>query len=493
MPEGDPGPGGTTRSKDLMNTHAPAPAAILEKLSAARDHSADARTRFAFLAETSRCLAGSLDFEATLATGAGLALPHFGTWCMVDIVEEDDTIRRVAVIHPDEEKQRLAREFYRVHPPGRGDPLGAPRVIRTQESEFVLAHDDVLNGIADEAHRALLQELGARSFLMVPMSARGRTLGAITFVSDERREYDDADLLLGEDLGRRCAMAVDNARLYAASQQAQQAAEAALVAATVIAQRTEELLGEANVARHEAEEADRAKTHFLGTISHEFRTPITAMQGFTMLLSDDTAAPLTDTQRHQVERISAASDHLLTLIEEILGFAHQNAGHAVLRLREVDLRDVVRDAGAMVESLAAAKGLQFRLRLPEEPMPFRTDPGKLRQIILNLVANAVKFTDAGEIGIHAESAAGSVLLRISDTGIGIAPQHSEQVFAAFWQVDQSSSRVGGIGLGLAVTRQLAGLLGGEVTMESTPDSGSIFTVRLPLVLPVPDTGSGLVD
>jgi signal transduction histidine kinase len=319
------------------------------------------------------------------------------------------------------------------------------------------------------------------------MSARGRTLGAITFVSDERREYDAADLLLGEDLGRRCAMAVDNARLYAASQRAHQVAEAARVAATVIAQRTEELLGEANVARHEAEEADRAKTHFLGTISHEFRTPLTAMQGFTTLLSDEAGAPLTDTQRHQVERISAASDHLLTLIEEILGFAHQSAGHAELRLREVDLRDVVRDAGAMVESLAAAKGLQFRLRLPEEPIPFRTDPGKLRQIILNLVANAVKFTDAGEVRLDAESAAGSVLLRVTDTGIGIAPQHSEQVFAAFWQVDQSSSRVGGIGLGLAVTRQLAGLLGGEVTLESTPDSGSIFTVRLPLILPVPDT------
>ena len=163
------------------------------------------RTRFAFLAETSRCLANSLDFETTLATGAGLALPYFGTWCMIDIVEADGTIRRVAVIHPDPGKQRQARKFYDAHPPAPGDPLGAARVIRTLESQFVLAYDDdVLQGIAEEEHRLLLQDLGAASFLMVPMMARGRTLGAITFVSDHRRDYDDADLLLAEDLGRRC-------------------------------------------------------------------------------------------------------------------------------------------------------------------------------------------------------------------------------------------------------------------------------------------------
>jgi GAF domain-containing protein len=174
---------------DTLAGHAVADdAAILDPGAArAATSPSDGRTRFAFLAETSRCLADSLDFETTLETGAGLALPHFGTWCMVDIVEADDTIRRVSVIHPDPEKQRLARAFYRAHPPGRDDSLGAPRVIRTRESEFVVAYDEVLEGITEEEHRALLHDLGARSFLMVPMSARGKTLGAITFVSDDRR------------------------------------------------------------------------------------------------------------------------------------------------------------------------------------------------------------------------------------------------------------------------------------------------------------------
>ncbi len=452
--------------------------------------STDGGGRFAFLAETSRILANSLDFETTLATGAGLALPHFGTWCMVDVVEADDSIRRVAVIHPDAAKQVLARDFYAAHPPHRDDPLGAPRVIRTHESEFVLAYDDVLEGIAEEEHRLLLRELGACSFLMVPMTARGRTMGAITFVSDDRRRYEAADLLLAEDLGRRCAMAVDNARLYAASLEATRAAEAARMAATLTARRAEELLGEANVARHEAEDADLAKTTFLGTISHEFRTPLTAVQGFTDLLTAEVPGPLNEKQRHQVERIRAASDHLLELIEEILTFAQQQAGRSELRLREVDLAAFVREAATLVEPLAAEKGLRLVLRIPEGPIPFRTDAGKLRQIILNVAANAVKFTEAGEVRLGLEVADGWALIRVGDTGMGIAPGHAERVFDAFWQVDHSAGRMGGTGLGLAVTRQLAGLLGGEVTLESELGSGSEMSVRLPMVPPEPEAPRG---
>jgi signal transduction histidine kinase len=451
------------------------------------------RARFAFLAETSRALAASLDFETTLATGAGLALPHFGTWCMVDVVEADGTIRRVAVIHPDPAKQRLARAFYDAHPPGRDDPLGAPRVLRTRESEFVIARDDVLDGIDHEEHRALLRELGARSFLMVPMEARGRTLGVITFVSGDRRQYDADDLLLAEDLGRRCAMALDNARLYADSQEALRAAEAAREAATFTALRAEELLGEANLARHEAEEADCAKSAFLGTISHEFRTPLTAIQGFTDLLADDVSGPVNEKQRSDLARIRAASDHLLTLIDEILTFARQQAGHSELRLRELDLAALVRESAALVEPLAAAKGLDFTLRVPEGRLPFRTEAGKIRLILLNLAANAVKFTSTGRVTLELEAEGDGVLLRVGDTGMGIPTEHAEHVFSAFWHVDQSSGRLGGTGLGLAVTRQLATLLGGEVTVEAAPGGGSVFTVhlpRLPASPPRPPEGEG---
>ena len=274
-------------------------------------------------------------------------------------------------------------------------------------------------------------------------------------------------------------MAVDNARLYAASQEALRVAEQARIAATLTARRAEELLGEANLARYEEEQASRAKTTFLGTLSHEFRRPLTAVQGFSDLLSSEAAGPLNEKQGHQVERIRAASDHLLTLIDEILTFARRNAGRTELRLREVDLAEVVRDAAAIVEPLAAAKGLEFLLHIPDGPIPLRSDPGKLRQIILNLAANAVKFTEEGEVRLEMEAGDESVWLRGGDTGIGIAPEDAESIFAAFRQVDQSDSQVGGTGLGLAVSRQLACMLGGEVTLESEPGRGSVVTVQLP--------------
>jgi signal transduction histidine kinase len=448
---------------------------IIIPVTAAGDSTVDEAggTSFAFLAEVSRCLADSLDLETTLATAAGLSLPHFGTWCMVDLIEADDSIRRVAVIHPDPEKQRLARDFYTAHPPQRDDPMGAPRVMRTCESELVFALDHRVEGVTREAHRALLDELGAGSYLRVPMSARGRTLGAITFVSNDRRRHDETNLLLAEDLGSRCAMAVDNARLYAAS-------EGARLAATLTARRAEELLDEANLARHEAEAANQAKTTFLATISHEFRTPLTAVQGFTDLLLGASAEPLAEADRHKVERIRAASDHLLTLIDEILSFSRQQSGRSEVRLREIDLAALVREAASMVEPLAAESQLKLTLDIPAGPIPFVTDVGKLRQIILNLGSNAVKFTREGGIRLELEVADGGVVLRVSDTGIGIAPEDMEHVFDPFWQVDQSDSRVGGTGLGLAVTRQLALFLGGEVTVSEADGGGSVFNVHLPL-------------
>jgi signal transduction histidine kinase len=487
----------------------PTPAAVLERsggavgLAAETAHTATtaptrsnsdgsrlhgSRTRFAFLAETSRCLADSLDFQSTLETAAGLALPHFGTWCMVDVVEADGTIRRVAVIHPDATKQAAARDYYAAHPSRKDDPIGAPRVMRTLESEFVIvASADTLDELVDGQHRNLLRELGARSFLMVPMRARGRTLGAVTFVSDAHRTYDDADLLLAEDLGRRCAMAIDNARLYreahdarVSAEDASARAETAREDAAYAAQRAEALRAAADAAREEAETANRSKASFLTTMSHEFRTPLGIVLGYVGLLEDEVAGPVNHAQRKQLQRIGTASRHLLRLIEEILTISQVNAGRGEVRLENVDLSALLRDAAALLAPMAESKGLALPLVLPDEPVVFPTDPGKFRQIVFNLAANAVKFTSAGEVRLTLHADENGVVLRVSDTGIGITPQDAERVFESFWQTRQSVARdTRGTGLGLAITRQLARLLGGDVGVESTPGEGSTFTVRLP--------------
>lgn len=439
------------------------------------------RTRFAFLAETSRCLADSLDFETTLATAAGLALPHFGAWCMVDVVEPDGSIARVAVIHPDAEKQRLARDFYAEHPPHRTDPIGAPRVIRTHHSEFApVADANVIEGIADAEHRDLLQRLGALSVLTVPMRARGRTMGAMTFVSDEQRRYDDADLLLAEDLGRRCAMAIDNARLYREAEDARRAAEAARETATFAAQRANALRDLAEGARQEAEAANRARATLLTTMSHEFRTPLGAVLGFVGLLSDGLAGPLTPLQQQYLQRIGNASGNLLRLIEEVLTLSQVQAGHGTIFVEEVDVGAVVREVAELLAPLLAAKQLGIVVDVPSAPLVAATDAAKFRQIVINLAGNAVKYTAAGEVHLSLAREGSDFVLRVRDTGEGLTNEDAERIFEPFAQAATPGARpTRGTGLGLAITRQLARLLGGDVSVESVRGHGSTFTVRLP--------------
>jgi signal transduction histidine kinase len=448
----------------------------------------DGRTRFAFLAETSRCLADSLDFETTLATAAGLALPHFGTWCMVDLVEADESISRVAIIHPDAAKQRLARDYYREHPPARDDPIGAPRVIRTHHSEFApVAKANLLDDIADVAYRQVLEQLGARSFLIVPMRARGRTLGAITFVADDTRSYGDADLLLAEDLGRRCAMAIDNARLYGLAESARLAAEEARETATFAAQRANTLRELADNARQDAEVANRAKATFLTTMSHEFRTPLGAVVGFVGLLNDGLAGPLTPLQRDYLRRIGNASGNLLRLIEEVLTLSQVHAGHGKLLVEEVDLAGLVREVAELLMPLVSARRLALVVNVPPHPLVFATDASKFRQIVINLAGNAVKFTAAGEVRLTLDATAGGVRLRVQDTGEGISPEDAERLFESFMQAGPPGKRqTRGTGLGLSITKQLARLMGGDVSVASELGRGSTFTVLLP-TLPDEDT------
>ena len=446
------------------------------------------RTRFAFLAETSRCLADSLDFETTLATAAGLALPHFGAWCMVDIVEADGSISRVAVIHPDPEKQRLARDFYETHPPHRTDPIGAPRVIRTHHSEFAPVADvNVIEGVADAELRDLLRRLGAQSVLTVPMRARGRMLGAITFVSDEYRSYDDADLLLAEDLGRRCAMAIDNALLYRDAEATRRSAEAARETATFAAQRANTLRELADGARHEAEAANRAKATFLTTMSHEFRTPLTAVLGFVGLLTDGLAGPLTPQQHDYVRRIGNASGNLLRLIEEVLTLSQVHAGKGTVLVEEVDLGAIVREVAELLAPLAQAKRVHIVVDATETPLVAVSDGSKLRQIVINLVGNAVKYTEVGEVRLTQWREADDLVLRVRDTGAGMSSEDAERIFEPFTQAWTPGARPArGTGLGLAITRQLTELLGGTVSVESALGKGSTFTVRVPA-----ESGAGL--
>ena len=230
-----------------------------------------------------------------------------------------------------------------------------------------------------------------------------------------------------------------------------------------------------------AESASRAKTDFLAVMSHELRTPLNAIVGYSDLLQTGVSGPLTDTQRTHLSRIRSSSFHLLDLIQDVLSFSRIEAGREELRIADVDVQQIARDALSYIEQHCRGKGLQEKLTISEERMVMITDPAKLRQILLNLLNNACKFTDAGVVELNVFRDVDDIVFEVTDTGAGIAAEHLEMIFEPFTQVDQSTTRQkGGAGLGLPVSRRLAHLLGGELTVESTKGEGSTFTLRLPV-------------
>jgi signal transduction histidine kinase len=251
----------------------------------------------------------------------------------------------------------------------------------------------------------------------------------------------------------------------------------------ILEQRTEEAEAareQAEDARKQAEEANRAKSNFLAVMSHELRTPLNAVLGYSDLLDAGVAGPLNETQIDHVAHIRSSARHLLELIEETLAFAKIESGREKVNLEYVGCATVMQEAADLIEPAAAERGIEFRIEMPKRARPLRTDARKLRQILVNLLSNAVKFTERGQVTLRAEVDADWVTLQVEDTGIGIPREHLDHIFDRFWQVERTTTRrTGGTGLGLSVARHLARMLGGDITVESTPGHGSVFRVRLP--------------
>nr|MBA3414953.1 HAMP domain-containing histidine kinase [Chloroflexia bacterium] len=236
---------------------------------------------------------------------------------------------------------------------------------------------------------------------------------------------------------------------------------------------------ELRAAKEAAEEANRLKSAFLSTMSHELRTPLNAVVGYAHLLLDGLDGPLTPRQAEDVERIAEGGAHLMSLIDDVLDLSRIEAGALDLEPERVLLEEVVSQVVAQVGPQAAAKGLVVAVAVPAG-LVVEADPQRLRQVLLNLVGNAVKFTERGGVTISARATAAGLECAVADTGIGIAPEIVPHVFDEFRQADSSTTRrYGGSGLGLAITKRLVELHGGTVGVASEPGVGTTFTVRLP--------------
>ncbi|HEX6747258.1 MAG TPA: ATP-binding protein [Longimicrobium sp.] len=458
-----------------------------------RDAARASRDRFSFLAEVSRCLADSLDYETTLTTVAGMSLPYLDAWCIVDVLTPEGELRRLAVLHPDAAKQEIARELHLRYPPRAGDLIGAPRVIRTGRPEMVFdVPDAALVALAhDDHHRALLRALGIRSYVIVPMVARGRVLGAMTFVTAEtQRRFGDIDVVMAEDLARRAAMAVDNAHLHAQAIEARDAAETAAAdaeAALEEALQAEEQLREA---RDVAEEALKARDVFVATMTHEVQTPLNAIIGYLQLLEMDISGTLGEMQRSYVTRAQESSRHLLRLVGDVLDFSRTEAAGMVVARDEVRAAETARSALSLVRPQAAGRLLTLvDLTADAGDLRYLGDEYRVRQILVNLLSNAIKFTPpGGRVTLECRAEGGEdggawLCFRVSDTGAGVSPEDAERIFQPFVQGEAGLTRPhGGTGLGLPISRRLARMMGGEVTVEghgAEGGGGAVFTLRLP--------------
>ena len=245
-------------------------------------------------------------------------------------------------------------------------------------------------------------------------------------------------------------------------------------------QQLEKLVGQLRQRTQEAEAALRARSDFIAMVSHELRTPLNAIIGFADLLVMGIPERLSDKPLDQVRRIRSAAAHLLALIEEVLTFSRSESGEDRVKLGETDAVAIVRDVATFVKPLAREKGLALHIRGAEDEIVMTTDAVKLRQILLNLLTNAVKFTDRGSVELQIAESDGMIEFKVCDTGVGIAPEHIAHIYEPFWQVeDVHTRRAGGTGIGLTVVKRLSDLLGGDIEVESEVGKGTRFTLRIP--------------
>ncbi|MCY1081207.1 PAS domain-containing protein [Archangium lansingense] len=409
-----------------------------------------------YLSEASAALATSLDQEATLKQVARLAVPVLADWCMVDLVGEDGRVERVDVTHADPSLTELANRL-RHFPPVHNPEHPSARAMRLDQTVYVaeVTREFEEHSAQGTEHLLAIRETRCRSMLSVPLVARGRTLGVLTFLTTEGsgRRYERGDVLLAEEVARRVALALDNARLFSLAQEE----------------------------RQRAEEANRLKDDFLATVSHELRTPLTAMIGWLKMLRTGRLSP--DKHAKALETVDRNTQAQAQLIEDLLDVSRIISGKLRMETQPVHLADTVQAAMESVRPAADAKAIRLLAELEPDEHLVMGDAGRLQQVMWNLLSNAVKFSPGGSrVWVRLRRVESSVEVTVADEGPGVPADFLPHIFERFRQLEGGTTRRhGGLGLGLSIVRHLVELHGGTVQAASEgPGRGASFTIHLPL-------------
>ncbi len=328
--------------------------------------------------------------------------------------------------------------------------LPFPHVVRTQQPLFVGTCAEYARRFPSIAEQYARH--GFQASAILPLSTNGRVLGALSLEFGEPREFPDDECAFLTTIANQTALALDRARLYEQEQ----------------------------AARTEAEQANRAKSNFLAVMSHELRTPLNTISGYIDLMLAGVHGPLPEPYAGYADRIRAAQKYLTGLIDSVLRFAKIEAGQITYDIGTHGVADLLRSLEPLVEPQVTARNIAFVLEPGDPAQQVRADSEKVIQILLNLVANALKYTEpGGTVTVTTLCAGPTVGIRVSDTGRGIPQDQIESIFEPFVQVGALTRETEGVGLGLAISRELARGMDGELNVTSTMGQGSCFTLRLP--------------
>ena len=422
--------------------------------------------RAKLMAEASRRLGASLDYEATLARLPELLVPALADGCAIDVVEADGSVRRLAAASLDTERRQVATELRRKYRVPDTATYGIGKVIRTGEPDFYPEITDAhfVAAAQDARHLELLRRMQLSAAIVVPLCARDAVLGTLSLIrAGAGRHYGEEDLVFAQDLASRAAVAVDNARLYRTAQQ-----------------------------------AERRKDEFLAMLAHELRNPLASVVNALAVLERMSSQEAAVVRMRGI--IKRQSLHLARLVDDLLDVSRVQLGKITLEQTDVDLNETVRRSFESLQASGKVSGHDVVVMFAPDPIVVTGDAVRLEQIVGNLLDNAVKYSPAGapiRVSVYRDRT--NAVVRVQDQGIGITADDLGRIFDLFSQAERTLDRArGGLGLGLALARALVELHGGRISASSPGlGRGAVFVVRLPLrtiggvireVSPAPQTG-----
>lgn len=432
------------------------------------------QTRETVLAEATKLLNSSLDYEDTLRQLCESVVPQFGDWCAI-IDLEDGRYRQLAVKHIDPEKVKWAHELHEKYPPEPNAPSGVPAVIRTGKSELVRNITPELIAAADlDAERlAIVNQIGLSSLMVVPISVRDEVFGALTLVwAESKHHYADEDLQIAEEIGRRAGTAIDNARLYLA---AQKEIRERIKAEDQIKKLNNELEGRVESRTAELRAAMDELEGFCYSVSHDLRAPMRSLSGNSRMLIEDYGGQLTEDGKEHLRRISLAASKMGELVDDLLQFSR--LGRAHLMFRAVNLSDI---AEASVTAYKSQNPESNALVVIQPDLIACGDPNVLALAIQNLFDNALKYSSkvpSPRVEFGVQTKGEERIYYIKDNGVGFDMKYAPKIFEPFQRLHRDAEYPG-TGIGLANVKRVIARHGGHIWVEAAPGHGATLYFTL---------------